>query len=259
MQIEFHAVPDRERGGHHLSEAVHRPLDQRQPQRHDHQLQRDRGAHLQRLSDRRAPPYQLAQFEAEDRIFARHVDPRRDHRPRLRDVRGDGGSGAPPAEHPDEEQIEQDVQHRGREQKVQRRRAVAHRPQDRGEDVVAELEDQPGAVDTEVQQRGCEDVFRHRHHFDVGEARKGDPDRRGECAQHEQQHDPRSGGLAHFPVPAGAEVLGDQHAVARGKSDRDREEQEHQRSRGADRRQFVLPRKVGDHEHVDRVVELLEQ
>lgn len=130
VHVHLHPLPHRERRRHRPPEAVHRPLYERQSERHDDELERNREAQNHGALGNRKAEREIPGAEAEDRIFSPHINPRRHERDRLRDVGRDCRARYPHAESRHKKQVERDVQDGRDEQEVERCRAVAHRPQD---------------------------------------------------------------------------------------------------------------------------------
>ncbi len=113
VQIQFHAVPDGERGRHRGAEAVHGTLDEGQAKGYDGELEDNREADANGFAGHGVVPAEVRQAEAEDGIAMVHVEIGRGEGAGLGDDRGGGGARHAPAEGCHEKQVHSDVQDGG--------------------------------------------------------------------------------------------------------------------------------------------------
>ena len=118
----------------YCAEAVHQPLNHEDAEIHDGLL--DACSHI--VSDNLSKTLPVPVFPAPAQLgqLREAVGHNAQTGNRLGDYRGPGGPGNAHGQAHDEPDIQNDVQHRRRCQKQQRRQRIAHRPQQIGEEVI---------------------------------------------------------------------------------------------------------------------------
>ena len=188
-----------------------------------------------------------------------HVGKADDARGDLRDDRRNGRAGHAHSEPGHKGEVKHDVQNRGDEQEIERGLAVAQRAQQRGRDIIPELEHEARGVDAEIQQRQRQQRLRRAERARKQESRAADADERHQKPHRQHQHDGCRGILPQLLLPRSAEILRDQHARADGKADGERGKQNRQRRAGAHGGQRLLAVEIADNDGVGGVIQLLQQ
>ena len=159
VQVHLYALPHRERSGHSLAEVVYSSLYEAQSEGYYNELQGYRQTHSHGSLDDPAVPFVIAEPEAEHRELLRHIDIRRYEGYELRYIRSYRSTRNAPFQHRHEKQVKTYVQHRGYQQEVKRRGAVAHGAEYRGEYIIPELEYQSYRIPAEIRHREVEYAF----------------------------------------------------------------------------------------------------
>ena len=212
----------------------------------------------QNLPQQRAVDPQGAPAELENGALLGQVQQAQHHADRLGDDGGDGCRPHAPAEHAHKQQVKGDVGEGRDDQVVQGAAAVAQGVHDAGEGVVHNHRADPGKVAAEV----ADSVI---HHLGVGlhppQQRGGEAHAHGgeeDAAEQAQQHRGVDG-AGHPVIVPRAEIAGDGHTRAGGRTGEEADHQEHQRARGADGGQGVIPQESADDQRVGGVIELLKE
>ena len=165
---------------HSLAVEIDQPLQKQKAAGDDGLLNGHRRADLQNAARRFHVQPQLAEREAQKGVFPVHICKADDAGGDLRNNGGDGRACHAQPKPRDKRKVEHDVQNRRDEQKIQRRLAVAQRPQKGRRDVVPELEHQSRRVDAEIQKRHRQQRLRRAQHSFQQESRAHNAGKRHE-------------------------------------------------------------------------------
>mgnify|MGYP006939736302 CR=1 FL=1 len=159
----------------------------------------------------------------------------------------------------DERKVEHNVQNGRNKQEVQRRLAVAQRPQESRRDVIPELEHQSRRVNAEIQKRQRQQRLRRAKRTFQQKSRAHNADQRHEKPHCQHQHNRCCSIPPQFLFARSAEVLRDQNARSDGKADGKRREQDRQRRACPDSGKRLLAVEIADDNGVGSIIKLLQQ
>ena len=189
---------------------------------------------------------------------AHHVAIAQQGRQSLRKHRGNGGSGHSPTHHEDAEEVEHNVQHRGKQQKPEWRFAVAQRTDDAGEHIVEERARHADERNEQIQIGIVEDVFRRAHAAQnerTEQRRDHSDDHRHHCRQ--TQTGPHV--ATHRDIIVRTELLryGDAETSATPRAET--QYQKDDRAAGSHRSQSIDTQKFAHDGRIDQRISLLKQ
>ena len=197
-------------------------------------------------------------LQVQDREFLDHVEQAQQAGDELREHRGIACARHAHLQVHDAENIQHHVEQRGENQEIQRRAAVAQGAQDAGEQIVENVGKRAGKDDDDVVICHVDNVIR-RVHGNKQRAAHGHAQRRHHNAQHNAQQDRHGHRVAHAVIVARAEALRHQHGEAARHAHDEAENEERQRTRGADGRQRVHAEELAHDDGVHHAVKLLKK
>ena len=197
-------------------------------------------------------------LQVQDREFFHHVEQAQQAGDELREHSCVTSTGHTHSEVHNAENVEADIQQGGKDKKIERRFAVAQCAQDAGEQIVENVGKRAGKDDDDVVICHVDNVIR-RVHGNKQRAAHGHAQRRHHNAQHNAQQDRHGHRVAHAVIVARAEALRHQHGEAARHAHDEAENEERQRTRGADGRQRVHAEELAHDDGVHHAVKLLKK
>ena len=201
---------------------------------------------------------QLRPGQGVDRVFLGELDQTEPRGDRLGDRGGDGGPFDPQPHGPQEEPVQEDVQHGGDDQIVEGPLAVAYSVHNALEGVVHDQGNGTREIPAQIGRRvGDERVVQLHPARDPG-GQDGADDRQREAADRGDQNAGVDGLGRAIRIP-GAEIAADDHARAHGSAHEEADHQMDQAAGGGDGREGAVPQIFADDPGVGGGVELLEK
>lgn len=192
-------------------------------------------------------------FQAKNREFFQDVNETADDRYAQSGDRAEGRAFDTHAADVDEKQIQQDVYYGRENQEIKRRTAVSQSADDTGKQVVKHNHYQAVGDDGDESKRFIEYFFRNVHQAQYRTEKQ--KQRQAENGRKRRADDGcRRDGAAHGRKVAGTEFLCRDDGQAAGEADSDRNEQEKQRSRCADRSEGIYAEQTSDDNDVGYAV-----